>query len=233
MFTNCQNLESIDRLDFDTLSVTTMRNMFTGCQSLTSINVEFNPQNVEDMRDIFANCFNLISIKAPNFGFTKLKNVRGLFFHDYVLKYVDLPNFEFPDATTIVSMFQTCNSIVFINLYSMKIKNGISIGSNVFSPTYNNLKICINDGNTRNILNQYNSKFDCSHKCFEENIKICLKDNQCVANCDECDYKFIYDRLCYDNCPKNTYPIFNEVLCLNEKPEGYYLDSLTNYKKML
>jgi surface protein len=208
MFHNCKKLESIDRLDFDTLSVTNMRGMLSNCNSLTSINVEFNPQNVEDMRDIFGGCTNLISIKAPNFGSTKIKNARGLFFNDISLKYVDLPNFEFPDATTVSYMFNYCSSIVFINLYSMKINGGTSIKS-VFDSVNANVKICINDGTTRNILNKYSSKFDCSYKCFVENIKICLKDNKCVENCDECDYKYIYDRLCYEICPFNTYPIDN------------------------
>ena len=133
--------------------------MFADCQSLISINVEFNPQNVEDMRDIFGGCTNLISIKAPNFGSTKIKNAQGLFYNDSSLKYVDLPNFEFPDATTVNYIFQYCSSIVFINLYSMKINGNMSI-LNVFDSVNDNVKICINDGTTRNILNQYSSKFD-------------------------------------------------------------------------
>ena len=185
------------------------------------------------MFDMFADCYNLKFLKAPNFGFTNLKNAQGLFYKNEKLIYLDLPNFEFPNITTVLSMFRYCSSIVFINLYSMKIKEGTNI-TTLFDSVYGNLKICINDENTRNILNEYNDKFNCSHICFEENIKICLKDNRCVTNCDECDFKYEYNRLCQENCPSNTIIIENEqkFFCLNKKPDGYYFDSHSNtYKK--
>ena len=230
LFNNCIKLETIDRLDFDTLSVTTMSEMFSYCHSLKSINAEFNPQNVENMHNLFAHCINAVSIKVPNFRSTKVKTIKGMFYNDSSLKYIDLPNFECSDLESVRSICRYCHSIVFINLPLIKIKSSTEIFG-TFNSTNSYLKICINDETTRSILHEFSNNFDCSHKCFEENIKIDLKEKNCVTSCDESDYKYEYDKLCYENCPEKTYPIYQEFLCLNEKPEGYYLDSLKNYKK--
>ena len=62
LFYQCKSLITIDRLDFDTSSVTTMYQMFKNCESLLSINAEFAPKNVENMQDIFSYCYKVVTI---------------------------------------------------------------------------------------------------------------------------------------------------------------------------
>ena len=124
LFYKCYNLITIDALKFDTLSVTTMKQMFCHCESLLSINVEFNPQNVENMYVIFGYCYKVVTINLPNFRKTKAINIEGMFYKNYELKYIDLSNFEVSSSIeTIRGAFRYCNSIVFIKLNSLKINS--------------------------------------------------------------------------------------------------------------
>ena len=92
------------------------------------------------------------------------------------------------------------------------------------------MKICINDIETQNLLKlklkPLEKEFNCSDKCFTiENSKIDLKQNICVENCNESEYKYEYKKYCYDICPKTTFSFIsnkNEYLCLDEIKEDYY-----------
>ena len=92
---------------------------FLNSESILSINAEFNPQNVEDMYIIFGYCYKVITINLPNFRKTNAKNIGGMFFRDYKLKYIDLSNFEVSSSVeNSNNAFNYCNSIVFIKLDS-------------------------------------------------------------------------------------------------------------------
>ena len=98
--------------------------------------------------------------------------------------------------------------------------------------TPSNLKICINDLNTRNILSSYGKTFDCSNVCVKKNLKIDSQYERCVENCNETNYKYEYNNTCYNECPYETYSKENEYFCYDERPEGYYLDfNDLKYKK--
>ena len=230
LFYKCLKLTTIDRLNFDTLSVTTMRQMFSHCESILSINAEFNPQNVEDMYIIFGYCYEVITINLPNFRKTNAKNIEAMFFRDYKLKYIDLSNFEVSSSVgNSNNTFNSCNSIVFIKLDSFKINLGTTIVG-ILNITNENVKVCIRDENTINILNNYSNFIDCSDICFNENKIIDLKENKCV-NSNEIEFKYEFNNIYYNECPENTFPIENEYLCLDTKPEGYYLSNNEKYVK--
>ena len=134
LFNACRSLTTIDRLDFDTISVITMTRMFRSCQNLLSINAEFNPQNVESFLDIFGCCSNLETINLPNFKTTKATNIQGMFYQDYKLKYVDLSNFEVSSSIGYMGgIFYQCNSIFLIKLDKLII-NGNTQKDNFLSP---------------------------------------------------------------------------------------------------
>ena len=72
---------------------------------------------------------------------------------------------------------------------------------------------------------------NCSDICFNDNIKIDSKENKCVNNCNETEFKFEFNNICYEECPNNTFPIEDEYLCFDKKPEGYYLSNNKTYVK--
>ena len=51
MFSNCENLTSLDVSNFNTQNVTDMSAMFNECSNLTSLDVsKFDTKNITDMR---------------------------------------------------------------------------------------------------------------------------------------------------------------------------------------
>ena len=54
MFSNCSSLTSLNLSNFNTNNVNDMNSMFSFCSSLTSLNLSnFNTNNVNDMNSIF------------------------------------------------------------------------------------------------------------------------------------------------------------------------------------
>ena len=202
LFNACKRLTYINKLDFDTSSVVTMRGMFANCESILSIVAEFNPQNVVNMENLFANCFKVVSIKLPNFRGTKVTNVHCMFFQNYKLKYLDLPNFSHGKLTTFKSMFRICSSLIYINIPYLTSTVHYTNTWGILDSTPSNLIVCILHGNTRyQRQKKYPSKiFDCSNICFSGNIKLDLKENKCVKECEGNEYIFANDYFCY-RCP--------------------------------
>ena len=146
---------------------------------------------------------------------------------------LDLRNFNTSSAGNLHGMFNDMRqSIVYINIFSFIIKEGANIDY-IFYKISPNVKICINDENSKKKLKaKYNNlSYDCSDVCFHENIKIDLKNNQCVESCKERDYKYEYNDYCYENCPDKTYTHLkndNEYFCSDIILENYYYDDNTH-----
>lgn len=67
MFTGCSSLTSLNLSNFDTSKVTNMSNMFQWCSSLTNLDLRsFNTSKVTTMLAMFAGCENLKEIKVSS-----------------------------------------------------------------------------------------------------------------------------------------------------------------------
>ena len=80
-FGNCFYLTEIEGIEnLNTQNVTDMRNMFTCCYELTSLDVSnFNTQNVEDMTDMFLGCEKLTSLDLSNFNTANVMGMSSMF----------------------------------------------------------------------------------------------------------------------------------------------------------
>ena len=80
-FGNCFYLTEIEGIEnLNTQNVTDMRNMFTCCYALTSLDVSnFNTQNVEDMTDMFLGCEGLSLLDLSNFNTERVENMSSMF----------------------------------------------------------------------------------------------------------------------------------------------------------
>ena len=80
-FGNCFYLTEIDGIEnLNTQNVTDMRDMFTCCYALTSLDVSnFNTQNVEDMTDMFLSCEGLSLLDLSNFNTERVENMSSMF----------------------------------------------------------------------------------------------------------------------------------------------------------
>ena len=57
------------------------------------------------MQDIFSYCYKVVTINLPNFRKTKATNIRGMFFNNYKLKYIDLSNFEVSSSINDIQFY--------------------------------------------------------------------------------------------------------------------------------
>ena len=80
-FADCFYLTEIEGIEnLNTQNVTDMRDMFTCCYALTSLDVSiFNTQNVEDMTDMFLGCEKLTSLDLSNFNTANVKDMSSMF----------------------------------------------------------------------------------------------------------------------------------------------------------
>ena len=80
-FGNCFYLTEIEGIEnLNTQNVTDMRDMFTCCYALTSLDVSnFNTQNVEDMTDMFLGCKGLSLLDLSNFNTERVENMSFMF----------------------------------------------------------------------------------------------------------------------------------------------------------
>ena len=80
-FGNCFYLTEIEGIEnLNTQNVTYMRDMFTCCYALTSLDVSnFNTQNVEDMTDMFLGCEGLSLLDLSNFNTANVMGMSSMF----------------------------------------------------------------------------------------------------------------------------------------------------------
>ena len=95
-FLNLKNLKKIEGLtNLNTSEVTTMREMFEVCSSLTSLDLSnFKTENVQNMYSMFEGCSSLTSLDLSNFKTEKVQNMMGMFADCSSLTSIDLSNFK-------------------------------------------------------------------------------------------------------------------------------------------
>ncbi len=106
----------------NTSEVTSLRDMFNGCTSMTSLNLSgFNPEKVTTMRRMFYNDTALKEVTlSDQFTCTNLVDVQGLFRQCTSLTNLDFSQFKTTDKLTwAFDMFRDCSSLVSVDLTGM------------------------------------------------------------------------------------------------------------------
>lgn len=121
MFDGLINLTTINNLNWlKTNNVTDMSYMFNGCQSLTSLDLQYLiTYYVTNMECMFAGCYLLRNVNIENFFQTpNVTNVSGMFMDCSSLTTLDLSYLNTSNVTTMLNMFRSCNALVSVNLSS-------------------------------------------------------------------------------------------------------------------
>ncbi len=114
-FTSLETIEGIKNLN--TSEVTDMSSMFSGCSSLTSLDLSnFNTSNVESMSYMFYNCSKLTSLNLSSFNTSKVKDMTIMFYNCSRLTSLDLSNFNTSNVTSMSYMFYNCQSLTSLDL---------------------------------------------------------------------------------------------------------------------
>ena len=119
MFRGCEQLASLDVSHFNTAKVTTMSCMFCNCSSLTSLGVSgFNTSQVTNMTDMFYGCSGLTSLDLRGFNTSKVTNMNAMFKGCSSLASLDLSSFNTSQVTDMTGMFYDCSGLTRLDLSS-------------------------------------------------------------------------------------------------------------------
>ena len=115
-----QQLTSITGLCYlNTSEVTNMKNMFSGCYALTSLDLSnFNTANVTDMQYMFYSCNALTSLDLSSFNTANVTNMHFMFVHCTGLTSLDLSSFNTANVTMMQHMFWNCSGLTSLDLSS-------------------------------------------------------------------------------------------------------------------
>lgn len=130
-FENNSSLETVPILDFS--NITTISNLYGGCNSIKSIPLQDFSQ-VINAYGAFRHCYSLNTI--PKFDLGSCNNVGGLFNGSYSLEYV--PDLNIKNAENTSQMFLNCYALKTIEL--MDFGNVLDAGS-MFSGCKNLIKL--------------------------------------------------------------------------------------------
>ena len=119
MFSGCSSLTSLDVSSFDTGNVTSTWHMFSGCRSLTSVDVSgFDTGSVTDMGAMFSGCSSLRSVDVSSFDTGSVTGMYYMFSGCSSLRSVDVSGFDTGSVTDMRNMFLGCSSLTSLDVSS-------------------------------------------------------------------------------------------------------------------
>lgn len=105
--------------NMDTSKVTNMEQMFSGCQSLFTLDLRgMNTDNVTSMWCMFNECRNLQTLDISSFNTAKVTNMGGMFCGCTNLIELNLRKFNTAQVTDMGSMFEDCEKLTAIDCRS-------------------------------------------------------------------------------------------------------------------
>ena len=124
-FIYCNNLTKIEGIEnLNTVNVTSMSNMFSGCSALTSLDLsKFDTQNVTDMRFMFSDCSSLTSLDLSNFDTQSVKKMDYMFSGCSKLTLLNLSKFNTQNVTGMYGMFSGCSGLTSLDLSNFNTQN--------------------------------------------------------------------------------------------------------------
>ena len=132
-FQNFKNLTQIAGIEnLNTENVTSMRDMFNGCSSLTSLDLtNFNTAKVTDMKLLFAYCSALESLDLSMFNTENVTSMPSMFNGATNLKTLNVSNFNTEKVNNMGHMFANCPNLTSLDLSSFNTK-GVEYVDNIF-----------------------------------------------------------------------------------------------------
>ena len=119
MFSGCKSLTALDLSSFDTSKVTSMVAMFYGCKSLTALDLSrFDTSKVTSMSGLFSGCGSLTTLALSSFDTSKVTDMSWMFIGCGSLTALDLSSFDTSQVGDMGSLFSGCESLTSLDLSS-------------------------------------------------------------------------------------------------------------------
>ena len=117
MFSGCSSLTSLDLQHFNTEKVTDMSGMFMNCSGLTALDLQhLNTEKVTDMTVMFAGCSGLRTLDLQYLKTENVTNMHGMFANCSGLTSLDLSSFKTENVKNTSEMFSGCTGLTSLNL---------------------------------------------------------------------------------------------------------------------
>lgn len=132
LFENLTNISSNNFTNFSTIGVINMQGMFSGCSSLSELDVsnfntnevkQFGSLNNSEFGGMFNNCSSLNSLDLSNWNTSKAENFSGMFFGCKNIESINLNNFDTSKATNMQNMFYNCNILTNLDVSNFNTSN--------------------------------------------------------------------------------------------------------------
>ena len=153
-FLNCNNLTSIKGIEenLNTSEVTDMSGMFTGCESLTTLDISgFNTEKVYTMMGMFAECKKLASLDVSGFNTENVTDMGLMFWCCESLSSLDVSGFRTDNVKDMNGMFWTCKCLMSLDVSSFNTDNVLNM-KHLFNDCEELRTIYVGDGwNTSNV----------------------------------------------------------------------------------
>ena len=128
-FKDCENIVSIPKINYTNKAIS-MKNMFYGCKSLTTLDVSnFDTSNVTDMNNMFSFCNKLTTLDVSNWDTSNVTDM-GLMFFNWItffgpskLESLDVSKWDTSNVTNMSSMFYGCNSLTSLDISNWDTSN--------------------------------------------------------------------------------------------------------------
>ena len=170
MFSDCENLTSLDVSHFDTSNVMDMNTMFGNMpfsnSKLTSLDVShFNTSRVTNMNSMFFACSSLTSLDVSHFDTSNVTKMGGMFNDCESLTSLDLSKFNTSKVTDMNSMLSGCYKLTSLDVSNFDTHNvtDMSYMFNMFTFTgkSNLTSLDVSNFNTSNVTNMKWMFFGC------------------------------------------------------------------------
>lgn len=137
MFLGSAKLKELHLSSFDTSNVVDMSCMFQLCESLTQVNLSsFNTYNVTDMSCMFDKCYNLHTLDLSKFNTSNVTDMSFMFRECKNLYTLDLHSFSTVSVKNFSQMFSGCENLHYIDVSHIWVINKCAKDDKVFDNCY-------------------------------------------------------------------------------------------------
>lgn len=162
MFSGCSSLTSLDVSNFKTQNVTNMGYMFATCSALTSLDVSnFNTHNVTNMSWMFQLCSNLTSLDVSNFNTENVTDMDLMFSGCSGLTSLDVSNFNTKKVTNMRGVFNECSNLTSLDVSNFDTQSVTNM-KGMFFQCYSLTSLDVSNFDTRNVTDMFGMFFNCN-----------------------------------------------------------------------
>jgi len=159
-FTSMTSISGLDLLD--TSTVTNMSYMFSGCSSLTELDLSsLETGNVTNMHYMFSGCGSLAELDMSGFETGNVTNMSAMFSGCRSLTKLDLSGFDTGNVTTMYNMFLKCSGLIELNVSGLE-TGKVTDMSSMFSDCSGLSRLDVGSFETGNVINMSSMFSGCS-----------------------------------------------------------------------